>query len=111
MEIFKGWLGEAFSVRVKVAEVEESADVVTFVREKLGFDPDAKQELVLRGGRRGIVNCTRQMGEVDRHCGQGGASRLLSCREPYAGGDSERAAERGVSAKGGRICAPVGNQG
>ena len=29
----------------------------------LGFHPDEKQELVLRGGRRGIVNCTRQWGK------------------------------------------------
>ena len=41
----------------------ESMDAVTFARERLGFDPDDKQELVLRGGRRGIVNCTRQWGK------------------------------------------------
>jgi hypothetical protein len=38
-------------------------DVVTFSREMLGFSPDAQQETVLRGGRRGIVNCTRQWGK------------------------------------------------
>src|SRR3981081_663557 len=29
----------------------------------LGFSPDEQQEKVLRGGRRGIVNCTRQWGK------------------------------------------------
>src|SRR5437870_831070 len=42
---------------------DESFDIVEFARERLGFPPDAKQELVLRGGRRGIVNCTRQWGK------------------------------------------------
>ena len=44
-------------------EPEHSADIVSFVRDQLGFDPDEKQQLVLRGGRRGIVNCTRQWGK------------------------------------------------
>ena len=48
---------------VKGTKSEESADVVTFARERLRYDPDPKQELVLRGGRRGIVNCTRQWGK------------------------------------------------
>src|SRR5438105_8030405 len=43
--------------------VEEVGDVVAFARERLGFRPDEKQELVLRGGRRGIVNCCRQWGK------------------------------------------------
>src|ERR1700752_554492 len=38
-------------------------DAVAFARTKLGFDADEKQELILRGGRRGIVNCTRQWGK------------------------------------------------
>jgi hypothetical protein len=38
-------------------------DAVTFARERLGFYPDEKQEQVLRGGRRVIVNCTRQWGK------------------------------------------------
>jgi hypothetical protein len=38
-------------------------DTVAFARERLGFEPDEKQALVLRGGRRGIVNCTRQWGK------------------------------------------------
>src|SRR6202049_2431296 len=43
--------------------VAEIGDAVVFARERLGFDPDEKQEMVLRGGRRGIVNCTRQWGK------------------------------------------------
>src|SRR5213594_2718720 len=42
---------------------EESIDVVTFAREKLGFQADEKQILALQGGRRMIVNCTRQWGK------------------------------------------------
>ena len=44
-------------------EAEDAADIISFAREQLGFDPDEKQQLVLRGGRRGIVNCTRQWGK------------------------------------------------
>src|SRR5260370_6712940 len=44
-------------------EILDLSDVVAFARDKLGFTPDDKQELVLRGGRRGIVNCTRQWGK------------------------------------------------
>src|SRR5260370_29246087 len=42
---------------------EQPGDAVAFARDKLGFVPDAKQEAVLLGGRRGIVNCTRQWGK------------------------------------------------
>src|SRR6267143_3299050 len=41
----------------------EIPDIVAFTRQRLGFDPNPLQELVLRGGRRGIVNCTRQWGK------------------------------------------------
>ena len=34
-----------------------------FTRQRLGFDPNPLQESVLRGGRRGILNCTRQWGK------------------------------------------------
>jgi hypothetical protein len=38
--------------------------VVSWVREKLGFDPDPAQERVLSSGRsHGILNCTRQWGK------------------------------------------------
>ena len=63
MDRFYDKVAEWCSGGSKEIEVEESADIVTFARERLGFDPDAKQELVLRGGRRGIVNCTRQWGK------------------------------------------------
>src|SRR5436190_3003441 len=42
---------------------EEIPDIVEFTRQRLGFDPNPLQELVLRGGRRGILNCTRQWGK------------------------------------------------
>src|SRR2546425_5683370 len=44
-------------------ESQEIIDAVTFARQMLGFDPDEKQELALLGGRRGIVNCSRQWGK------------------------------------------------
>jgi hypothetical protein len=38
--------------------------VVEFARKKLGFDPDERQEEVLRSeARRGILNCSRQWGK------------------------------------------------
>src|SRR6266478_4362020 len=42
---------------------EEIPDIVEFTRQRLGFDPNPLQQLVLRGGWRGIVNCTRQWGK------------------------------------------------
>ena len=63
MQIFKDKFMEAFGEGGKGSEVEEHGDIVAFARERMGFDPDEKQELVLRGGRRGIVNCTRQWGK------------------------------------------------
>lgn len=39
-------------------------DALRFAREKLGFEPDAKQATVMGGEiRRGILNCTRQWGK------------------------------------------------
>jgi hypothetical protein len=38
-------------------------DIAEFARTRLGFQADEKQISVLRGGRRGIVNCTRQWGK------------------------------------------------
>ena len=38
-------------------------DGVDFARRRLGFDPDAKQSLVLgKRVRRGLLNCSRQWG-------------------------------------------------
>ena len=63
MDTFDDKAEEGFGGGGKETEVEETCDIVAFVRERLGFDPDEKQEMVLRGGRRGIVNCTRQWGK------------------------------------------------
>ncbi|HET8547479.1 MAG TPA: terminase family protein [Bryobacteraceae bacterium] len=42
----------------------ECADPVMFARDRLGFDPDARQEAVLRARtKRGLLNCTRQWGK------------------------------------------------
>src|SRR5882724_4982445 len=41
----------------------EIPDIVEFTRQRLGFDPNPLQESVLRGGRRGIVNCSRSWGK------------------------------------------------
>ncbi len=39
-------------------------DVVEFAKLRLGFEPDLRQEALLRSGvSRGIVNCTRQWGK------------------------------------------------
>ena len=44
-------------------EAAEAVDAVAFAREKLGFNPDEKQMAMLRGGKRGILNCSRQWGK------------------------------------------------
>src|SRR5260370_29041304 len=44
-------------------EAAEAWDPVAFAREKLGFDPDEKQMAMLRGGKRGSLNCSRQWGK------------------------------------------------
>src|SRR5436309_14662850 len=41
---------------------QEIPDIVEFTRQRLGFDPNPLQASMLRGGRRGIVNSTRQWG-------------------------------------------------
>lgn len=47
----------------QTADAEEIGDAVAFARGKLGFEPDEQQMAVLRGGKRGILNCTRQWGK------------------------------------------------
>ena len=48
----------------KVAVCVVVPGVVEFARQRLGFEPDAKQtELLASGVKRGIVNCTRQWGK------------------------------------------------
>ena len=46
-----------------LADLKARVDPVWFARERLGFEPDAQQEAVLRGGQRGILNCSRQWGK------------------------------------------------
>jgi len=44
--------------------VDLVGDPVEFVRSRLGFSPDPKQEVLLRGRvRRGLLNCSRQWGK------------------------------------------------
>src|SRR4051812_27225016 len=56
-------------VRAKVKAISggqraaRTPDVVEFTRDWLRFPADEQQERVLRGGRRTIVNCTRQWGK------------------------------------------------
>ena len=59
-------MGHIWSRRWQVGiscKKEWTGDVVAFARERLGFDADPMQQRALRGGRRGIVNCTRQWGK------------------------------------------------
>ena len=59
-----GAIGRAFSV-VRFAELKDSfVDPVAFVTTRLGFVPDPKQELLLRGRmHRVLLNCSRQWGK------------------------------------------------
>src|SRR5262245_61287436 len=57
-----GGLGRSRKPARKPAKADAN-DPVAFARERLKYDPDEKQELALRGGRRGIVLCTRQWGK------------------------------------------------
>ncbi len=41
----------------------DNSDAVEFVRRRLGIEPDEQQQRVLQGGKRGILNCTRQWGK------------------------------------------------
>ncbi len=56
------WTQRPVSRRI-LKKKADITDAVAFARDRLGFQPDAQQEQVLRGGRRGIVNCTRQWGK------------------------------------------------
>src|SRR5437868_7837973 len=53
------------SVRVRAASSKELVmEPLRFVRERLGFEPDEKQQIVLDPGvRRGLLNCSRQWGK------------------------------------------------
>src|SRR5260370_17791763 len=46
------------------AELLYRVDALRFARERLGFEPDAKQAAVMNGKiRRGLLNCMRQWGK------------------------------------------------
>src|SRR3954463_4471005 len=53
---YGGWRGPG-------AQEDWGSDPVGFASSKLEFIPDKIQARALRGGRRGIVNCTRQWGK------------------------------------------------
>jgi len=55
----KVWTGRAATER----PAGEIMDAVRFARERLGFEPDEEQARALRGGKRGIVLCSRQWGK------------------------------------------------
>src|SRR3954466_13104059 len=59
-----GPFGSRFELVLKQAEAEESGDAVAFARERLGVEPDEPQSAMLRGGKRGILNWTRQGGKT-----------------------------------------------
>ena len=89
-------------------------NIIDFVRQRLDFYPDEKQIEVLRGGARGIVNCTRQWGkwgQIDGHGGEGRAPGLYFAEQFDFGGDSMRAAERRICPKSGGLCAEAGYEG
>src|SRR5260370_25629685 len=110
------WAGSiqqsAVSNKIKqAAEIFEPIDAVAFAREELGFTPDEKQELVLRGGRRGIVNCTRQWGKstvtaakaVHRACSVPGSLTLAITPSGRQSGEFLRKAEEFVYRLGIRV--------
>jgi len=70
-------------LRQRLLQCADSLDAVRFARERLGFDPDPKQELLLRGRmRRGSLKLFAAVGEVDGSGGEGGASRVCEAGEP-----------------------------
>ena len=60
-------MGQDFRWQGRVCErrQEECGDGVEFARRKVGFDPDAQQEVLLRtDDRRVLLNCSRQWGKT-----------------------------------------------
>src|SRR5579872_4257201 len=55
--------GASTAEDLKRRQLERDFDIEKFAKERLQFEPDDKQASVLRGGRRGLVNCTRQWGK------------------------------------------------
>src|SRR5258708_7510939 len=84
----------------------KAEDAVQFAR-RVGFEPDGRQEELLRGGfRRGIVNCSRRGGEatvaalaavspaLTRPERQGGGGWAAGGGEGGAGGEAKRGREQ-----------------
>ena len=96
----------------------EIPDIVEFTRKLLGFDPNPLQERVLRGGRRGIVNCTRQWGKstvaaakaVHRAYCQPGSLVLVLSPSGRQSGEFVRKAEEFVRRLGIRVRGDGGNE-
>jgi hypothetical protein len=95
-ELWLEWCDNSTSTlnkQILMGETEDKSegipDIVDFTRQRLGFDPNPLQELALRGGRRGIVNCTRQWGKSTGGGGEGSASRLLPAGQPNFGAGSQ----------------------
>src|SRR5216684_577378 len=97
---------------------EEIPDIVEFTRQRLGFDPNPLQELALRGGRRGIVNCTRQWRKstvaaakaVHRAYCQPDSLILVLSPSARQSGELVRKAEEFVSRLGIKVRGDGGNQ-
>src|SRR6266446_2963773 len=96
-------------------EATEAVDPVAFAREKLGFDPDEKQMAMLRGGKRGILNCSRQWGKstvaaakaVHRAYSESGSLTLLLSPSGRQSGEFIRKAKEFVR----RVGIPVKGDG
>ena len=69
MQRFYDKIGEALSGANKKVQAAENADIVAFVRERLGFDPDAKQGNGFARRAAGDRELYAAMGEVDRDGG------------------------------------------
>src|SRR5260370_31074055 len=97
---------------------QEIPDIVEVKRQRLGFDPNPLQESVLRGGRRGIVKCTRQWGKsmvaaakaVHRAFCQPDSLILVLTPSARQSGEFVRKAEEFVSRLGIKVRGDGGNQ-
>ncbi len=92
-------------------EAAAAVDAVTFAREKLGFNPDEKQMAMLRGGKRGILNCSRSWGKstvaavkaVHRAYSEAGSLTLLLTPSGRQSGEFIRKAKEFVHRLGIRV--------
>ena len=92
-------------------EAAAAGDAVTFAREKLGFNPDEQQIAMLLGGKRGILNCSRQWGKstvaaakaVHRAYSEPGSLILLLTPSGRQSGEFIRKAEEFVRRLGIRV--------